>query len=245
MTDAKIRRRCFVLMPFAPKYTEVYEQVYRPICENNNVECWRVDEIARPGSITKDIVEGIIEADIVIADLTSKNPNVFYELGIAHSIGNKTIMTSQSKDDVPFDIASYRVIFYEQTISGSKELAKKLDSAIKELLKALDQANNPVQEVLSNRFVVGFKRRTPLVQVIDVAKLRKALRDFLQAENIVYADELVGIDLNKIKVKYGLGKASLENLVRLLLVNGLYDDINKLHQFIMENRLSTGEKSRW
>jgi hypothetical protein len=145
-------------MPFAAKYQEVYNQVYRPVCEANNVECWRVDEIARPGSITKDIVEGIIEADIVLADLTSKNANVFYELGIAHCVGNKTIMTSQSNEDVPFDIASYRVIFYEQSINGSKELTGKLDAAIKELLKSLDQTNNPVQEVLSSRLAIGVKR---------------------------------------------------------------------------------------
>lgn len=158
MANSKAKRRCFVLMPFSAKYQEVYKQVYHPVCEANGVECWRVDEIARPGLITKDIVEGIIEADIVLADLTSKNANVFYELGIAHCVGNKTIMTSQSKDDVPFDIASNRVIFYEQSISGSKDLTKKLDAAIKELLKSLDQTNNPVQEVLSSRLAIGVKR---------------------------------------------------------------------------------------
>ena len=89
-------KNCFVIMPFAQNYLEVYEEVYKPVCKENGIDCWRVDEISRPGSITKDIIEGIIEADIIIADLTSKNPNVFYELGIAHSVGNKTIMTAQA-----------------------------------------------------------------------------------------------------------------------------------------------------
>jgi hypothetical protein len=240
--DSKAKRRCFVLMPFAPEYQEVYAQVYRPVCEANDVDCWRVDEIARPGSITKDIVEGIIEADIIIADLTTKNANVFYELGIAHCVGNKTIMTCQNRDDVPFDIANYRVIFYKQTISGSKDLMGKLDLAIKELLKYLDRTNNPVQEALLNRFAVGIKKRTPLVQIVDAAKFPKRLRDCLQTENIIYADELVGIDLNKIKAKYGLGKASLDALVGVMLDNGLYDDIHQLNKFVMENRLSVSSR---
>ena len=83
------RKNCFVLMPFEPKYREVYDEVYKPVCSANDLDCWRVDEISRPGSITRDIVEGIIDAEVVIADLTSQNPNVFYELGIAHSVGNK------------------------------------------------------------------------------------------------------------------------------------------------------------
>ena len=112
-------------MPFADQYREVYQEVYKPVCERSGMDCWRVDELARPGSITRDIVEGILDADVVIADLTSRNPNVFYELGIAHSVGNKTIMTTQSIADVPFDIANYRVLIYEQTHSWKQETCRR------------------------------------------------------------------------------------------------------------------------
>lgn len=71
MTDRD--KTCFVLMPFA----EEYREVYKPVCKAAGIRSWRVDEVARPGSITRDIVEGIIDADIIIADLTSQNPNVF------------------------------------------------------------------------------------------------------------------------------------------------------------------------
>lgn len=241
----KAKRKCFVLMPFAEKYREVYEQIYKAVCSDNNVECWRVDEVARPGSITKDIVDGIIDADIVIADLSSQNPNVFYELGIAHSVGNKTIMTCQNIDDVPFDIGNYRVILYEQTISGSKELIKKLDKSIKELLKSLDQTNNPVQEVLSNRAAVGRRRRVPLFKLVNPKSLNTSLREFLDKEGIIYADQVEHLDLPSIKEKYSLGKASLEKLVQALLTHDLYGDVEKLHRFILDNKLSTTVKSRW
>src|SRR5688500_223780 len=106
MPSSTAPKRCFVLMPFADKLREVYDNVYRAVCSELNIECWRVDEVSRPGSITRDIVEGILDADIIIADLTTRNANVFYELGIAHVVGNKTIMTAQSVDDVPFDIGN-------------------------------------------------------------------------------------------------------------------------------------------
>lgn len=84
-------RTCLVLMPFATEYEEIYKLVYKKACEELQIICYRIDEISRPGSITKDIVDGIIDADIIIADLTDNNPNVFYELGIANSIGKKPL----------------------------------------------------------------------------------------------------------------------------------------------------------
>lgn len=77
---ATSQKKCFVLMPFKERLKEIYTEVYKPVCSENGIECWRVDEIARPGSITRDIVEGILDADIIIADLTTRNPNVFYGL---------------------------------------------------------------------------------------------------------------------------------------------------------------------
>lgn len=145
-------------MPFAQRYAEVYAEVYKPACANNDLDCWRVDEIARPGSITRDIVEGIVDAEVIIADLTGQNPNVFYELEISHAVGNKTIMTTQSLADVPFDVRSYRVLVYEQTLTGCRKLGKDLDQALKELLVAMDRTSNPVQEVVSARSSIGLGR---------------------------------------------------------------------------------------
>lgn len=184
------RKKCFVLMPFADQYREVYQEVYKPVCERSGMDCWRVDELARPGSITRDIVEGILDADVVIADLTSRNPNVFYELGIAHSVGNKTIMTTQGIADVPFDIANYRVLIYEQTIRGSKKLAGELERAIHELLAALDRTNNPLQEVLSQRSPIGVKKKAPLAKFVDLADLPGRMRQWLVDHNVVYAEDV-------------------------------------------------------
>jgi hypothetical protein len=231
MTD---RKKCFVLMPFADDLREVYTQVYKPTCARNGLDTWRVDEVSRPGSITRDIVEGILDADIVIADLTSKNPNVFYELGIAHAVGNKTIMTAQSMSDVPFDIANFRVILYEQTISGSRKLKKDLDSAIKELVVALDRTNNPFQEVVSLRSPLGHRKRIPLVKYIDVSDLPKPMRDWLSRRRIAYAEDIARIDLKELVSTPGIGETSLTKFLREVVRHDLYPNAEELQRVLIE-----------
>lgn len=243
------QKTCFVLMPFAEGYQEVYDQVYTPVCSANGLRCWRVDEIAGPGSITQDIVEGIIDADIILADLTSQNPNVFYELGIAHAVGNKTIMTCQSVDEVPFDIANYRVILYEQTISGSKQLAKRLSAAIKELLAALDRTNNPVQSVIGNRSALHFKRKVPMFMVTRNVELTSNLRKLINAEGVIYLDDWAALDLEKIICRPGFGKGSksLAQIIYIIQQFGLYGDAGALQSFLSRQdvRLSRQGGRHW
>lgn len=228
------RKKCFVLMSFATQYLEVYSNVYKPVCDALEIDCWRVDEISRPGSITKDIIEGIVEADILIADLTSKNPNVFYELGIAHSVGNKTIMTAQDIADVPFDIANYRVILYKQTITGAEELSQRLTSAISELLTALDRTNNPAQEVFSGRTKLGQRRREPLVKYVDINNIPHGMRNWLQEHGVYYADDVNNIDLEELINTPGVGKTSLGKFFAQVLEHDLFDDVAKLQGAIMK-----------
>ena len=226
-------------MPFDAQYREVYAEVYKPVCAENDLDCWRVDEIARPGSITRDIVEGIIDAEVVIADLTGQNPNVFYELGIAHSVGNKTIMTAQTIADVPFDIRSYRVLIYQQNIMGSRKLAEDLDKAIKELLAALDRTSNPVQEAVSSRSSMGLKRKTPLVKYVDLTGLPKQMRDWLGAHKIVYAEDVAGVDLHALAETPGIGKDSLGRFMRQIIEHDLYPDAQVLNDVILKYRISS------
>lgn len=237
--DKPQKRNCLVLMPFDAKYLEVYELVYKPVCHANEINCYRIDEIAKPGSITRDIVEGIIDADVIIADLTSKNSNVFYELGIAHSTGNKTIMTCQKGESLPFDIANYRVIFYEQSIQGAKELSQILNKSIHELLATLNQTNNPVQDVVSRRSSLGLRKKIPIVKLVNIRDLNKSLIEMFRSENIVENEDLRKIDLEFLSTKYNLGKASKEKLVKIMLDHDLYDDSKPLQEFVIKHRLHT------
>jgi len=94
------------------------------------MRCQRADE--KDGRVVMDdIWEGINKARFVIADLTGKNPNVTYEVGLADVLGKKVILLSQTPDDVPFDFKGIRLITYENSIDGVSKLSEKLVEKLK------------------------------------------------------------------------------------------------------------------
>jgi len=120
---------CFVLMPFQPrKLTEIYQKyIKEPIESKTNLQCIRADDIYKPTEIMRDIWEQLNRAKLVIADLTNKNPNVFYELGMAHVLGKHVILIAQSTEDIPpFDLRGIRTIIYEDSLSGYEYLSKQV-----------------------------------------------------------------------------------------------------------------------
>jgi hypothetical protein len=86
-------------------------------------EAFRGDDVYRPGVILQDIIRGIVESDVIVAEITPPNPNVFYELGYAHALQKPTILLANRQiEKLPFDISGYRVIFYDDTIGGKREI---------------------------------------------------------------------------------------------------------------------------
>lgn len=117
----------FVIMPFDNKLTPVYEDHIKKVCDKIGLDCKRADLVFNTESVINDIWSLIYSAQIVICDCTDKNPNVFYELGITHSLGKKTICITQNSDDIPFDIKHLRYIQYEYTPRGMNLFEKKLE----------------------------------------------------------------------------------------------------------------------
>jgi hypothetical protein len=118
--------RAFVVMQFAEPYDTFYREVIQPQIKAAKFEVVRIDEKAGPGIIFQDIQREIEQAEIVIAEITPANPNVFYELGYAHALGKPTILLAQRDSKLPFDIRSYRVVFYNDTIGGKGEVERDL-----------------------------------------------------------------------------------------------------------------------
>jgi hypothetical protein len=130
-----IRRKvgyAFVLMPFEPGLREVFDTI-REATENPpwNFICKRADDFFAAGHVLTDILRGIAEGELVIADLTGRNPNVFYELGIAHMVKrpNQIVLLTQNTDSVPFDLRGFRCIVYTQSIQGARKLKEDLANA--------------------------------------------------------------------------------------------------------------------
>lgn len=106
----------FVLMPFTPNHDSLYRNLIKPSVEKLGLHCLRADEIFSSSPIMQDILRSIMAASIVVADVTGRNPNVFYELGIAHAVKDRVIMITQSIDDVPFDLKHIRTIVYDASL---------------------------------------------------------------------------------------------------------------------------------
>jgi hypothetical protein len=121
---------CFVLMPFADEFQEVYDYIIKPTVEATGLECQRADDIMESGDILAQIFRSLMQARLVIADLTGSNGNVLYELGLAHMIGHQAILLTQEVHQVPFDLRQQRLILYSLGPKGLSAATRKLDGAI-------------------------------------------------------------------------------------------------------------------
>jgi sigma54-dependent transcription regulator len=108
-------RLCFVLMPFAEvdNVQSVYHDHLKKVVEGAGLRCERADDIHDTSGVMQSVWEGINRARVIIAEMTARNANVFYELGIAHTLGKPVIMITQSMDFVPFDLKHLRCILYD------------------------------------------------------------------------------------------------------------------------------------
>lgn len=116
-------------------FRALFDNVLKPTIEKFGYAVSRADDNKRVGSITKDIIVPLANAELVIADLTEVNPNVFYELGVRHALrGYGTIMImDESQTAIPFDVTAYRVIKFKSTLEGIGILGRELSSYVQQL----------------------------------------------------------------------------------------------------------------
>ncbi|HLX68458.1 MAG TPA: hypothetical protein VKV04_02420, partial [Verrucomicrobiae bacterium] len=95
-----------------------------------NLSVSRADDFFSAHSVMSDIWNAICSARLIIADCTGRNPNVFYEIGIAHVVGKTVVLITQNQEDIPFDIRHYRFIEYKYTPRGITEFESRLKETI-------------------------------------------------------------------------------------------------------------------
>ncbi len=117
----------FVLMPFSANFDDVYEVGIKAACKDAGAYCERVDEQMFTDSILERIFNQIAKADVIVADMTGRNPNVFYETGYAHALNKAVILLTSHAKDIPFDLKHYPHIVYEGKIANLKaQLERKI-----------------------------------------------------------------------------------------------------------------------
>jgi hypothetical protein len=124
-----------VMMPFAPQFDELYSTLVET-CEFLGLRCQRADDIWLNDAVIEDVVHLIATSRYVIADLSGRNANVFYEVGIAHTLGKDVILITQSHDDIPFDLRHLRYVHYLNNGEGRGALGSTVSKRIQTLGQA-------------------------------------------------------------------------------------------------------------
>lgn len=132
----------FVIMPFAAPFLPTYTDVLKPLADELGLTLLRGDELSSSrGSVMEEVWSALNACRFVIAEITGGNDNVFYELGIAHTLNKPAILITQAAtpEGVPFDIRHLRYVRYDTTADGSARLRSDLRTAITRLLAELDE----------------------------------------------------------------------------------------------------------
>jgi len=143
---------CFVIAPIGEPRTEtrrktdgLLDEAIRPVIEDTDIglDVVAPHEIAEAGSIPKQVIQRLLEAELVVADLTDLNPNVMYELAVRHAKGRPVVPIAEKGTSLPFDITTERTILYEDTMHGLNELKPKLEETARTALQD-EEPDNPI-----------------------------------------------------------------------------------------------------
>jgi hypothetical protein len=124
------------MMPFHPSFNAVHVTLQQA-AESVGLRCRRADDIWENPAVIQDVVSLIDRSRVVICDCTGRNPNVFYEIGIAHTLGRDVILITQSEADIPFDLRHLRYIPYLNNGEGLSALAARLGPRLADLTRSV------------------------------------------------------------------------------------------------------------
>jgi len=125
----------FVAMKFGSRFDIIWNSVIREVISVEGLVPVRADDLAGPKPILEDIKRQISDARVLIADITTSNPNVFYEVGYADAQAKPLVLLAQKDTDLPFDVSGYRVVFYADEIGGDADLRVQLQRQLRAILE--------------------------------------------------------------------------------------------------------------
>lgn len=157
----------FLIMPFGEEFDAIYKDFMKPVLEDVGFKVDRADDIESQQNILKDILIRIKSSDLIIADLTGGNPNVFYELGLAHAFRKAVVLATQSVEEVPFDLKSYRLLEYSTHFVEIESAKERLTSYAKGFLEDNVPFGSPVTDFLREDLEPSRVTETDSFETVD------------------------------------------------------------------------------
>lgn len=217
MINREDKKTCFVISPIGEEDSETRkrsDQVLRHIItgavENLGYEVIRADKISEPGIITHQILQHIVEAPLVIADLTERNPNVFYELALRHAIRKPLIQLIKKGELIPFDVAATRIIQFDLQNLDSVEAAKnEIIAQAKSLELGKNDSDNPISVSLDLKMLKesGNPEERSLADIVEaisdlrltITSVDKGLPNSKIVKELIYKIEELSFKISKIE----------------------------------------------
>ncbi|MGG1220770.1 hypothetical protein ABE236_25335 [Priestia endophytica] len=182
--------KIFFVMPFDTEFNDMYEHIKEVIeDESSDYEVFRADTLLNQQNILKDVVVSINESDLIIADLTDLNANVFYELGLAHALRKNVVLLTQNIDELPFDLKSYRVIHYSNHFRKIRDLEENLKRLLKEIQKGQLSFGSPITDwiplTLDNNIIQNKEVAATISTEITTPDFEKEIAETIEEEGFI------------------------------------------------------------
>jgi len=212
---------CFVVCPFHDPFNDYYSDVFQPAIREAGLLPLRADEIFSPGIFMRDVVTGIVTSSVVLAELSGRNPNVFYELGLAHAYSKPVIMISQEKEAVPSDLQGLRWIPYQtSSVHWGRDLQRSIKETIMTCLAAtaVERARlfiPPAMEAAAPHSGVADR-------IVRLSPTQRRMFDLLKLRGRMHQKELEASfpDRSAGEVFYRLETLRLQGLISSSVVSG-------------------------
>lgn len=234
LTPVKLKT-CFVMMPIAdhPDYdpghfNRVYQYLIKPACMKAGYQAIRADDNKASNMIMFDILKKIVECDMAICDLSSRNANVFYELGLRQAFNKKTILITDNILPAPFDISAFRYVPYSHTLR-----VDTVDREIPGIVNMLRETENqPADDV--NSIIKLLQIQPSQVEKIDLNKEESVIYDMLttlqkQISELNKKESSRYINVNNISPDYYFNDEDYSKMRLSLLIEHFPDVYRKLH----------------
>lgn len=231
-------KKCFIITPIGDDNSEIrratdglLKAVVQPVLNQLEFEIEVSHQMTKPGSITNQVIDCILNYDLVIANLSGLNPNVMYELAVRHATRKPLISIAEKSTKLPFDISDERTIFFTNDMAGCEELKPKLSETIKKAMED-KEPDNPIYRVAKENLMKQQIKTGDVQEYIlnRLDRIETSINSVKQSR------------LNYTKIHHEGLKLTFEVKGLLENINAAMDEINKNYG-ILTAQISSNNKS--